>query len=194
MGVNIRDQGKHYMADIKNTEKPGRAVTRRQAIAGLAIAFGGLAAGRRARADTPPAASGTMGAATNRSLTSIHQEVDFKVAPQRIYEVLLDPKQFAGFTGRPAKIDPREGGAFSLFGGLIVGRNVELAANQRVVQAWRPTHWDPGVYSIARFELKPHGSDTKVVFDHTGFPAGEYDSLLSGWNGHYWGPLAKFLA
>jgi hypothetical protein len=74
-----------------------------------------------------------------------------------------------------------------------VGRNIELVANQRVVQAWRPAHWDAGVYSVARFELKTHGTGTTIVFDHTGFPEGQYDHLLLGWKGHYWEPLAKFL-
>src|SRR5438309_1234443 len=36
----------------------------------------------------------------------IHQEIDFKASPQRIYEALLDAKQFAAFSGRPAEINP----------------------------------------------------------------------------------------
>jgi len=117
-----------------------------------------------------------------------------KSAPQRLYEALLDPKQFAAFSGMPAEIDPKPGGAFTLFGGQIVGRNIELVPNQRIVQAWRPSHWDPGIYSIARFELKPAGTGTTIVFDHTSFPAGEFDHLQWGWHNHYWQPLTKFLS
>jgi len=80
-----------------------------------------------------------------------------------------------------------------MFGGLVVGRNVELVPNQIIVQAWRPTHWDPDVYSIVKFVLKPQGSSTSLVLDHTGFPEGEYDSLLWGWHNHYYGPLKKYL-
>lgn len=178
----------------KNPNAPADALTRRQAIAGMALALGGLAARSTALGDPQPAAKAPPGAAENQAPTSLHQEVDFKAGPQRIYEVLLDPVQFAAFTGRPAAIDPREGGAFSLFGGLIVGRNIELVPGGRVVQAWRPAHWDPGVYSVARFELKAQDPGTRIIFDHTGFPEGEHDSLLSGWNGHYWVPLARFLA
>jgi activator of HSP90 ATPase len=94
----------------------------------------------------------------------------------------------------PATIDPTPGGAFSQFSGMIVGRNIELVSNQRIVQAWRPTHWDPGIYSIAHFEFNPRDAETTLVFDHTGFPAGEYDHLDSGWHSHYWDPLKKFLA
>ena len=36
------------------------------------------------------------------------------------------------FSGMPAEIDPKAGGAFTLFGGMIVGRNIELITNQDV--------------------------------------------------------------
>ncbi|MGA2559863.1 MAG: SRPBCC family protein [Terracidiphilus sp.] len=132
--------------------------------------------------------------AANAARTSIHYEIDFKGSPQRLYGAILDQKQFAAFTGMPATIDPTPGGAFSQFSGMIVGRNIELVSNQRIVQAWRPTHWDPGIYSIAHFEFNPRDAETTLVFDHTGFPAGEYDHLDSGWHSHYWDPLKKFLA
>jgi len=86
------------------------------------------------------------------------------------------------------------GGAFSMFGGVIVGRHIELVPDARVVQAWRVAYWPKGLYSIARFELVEQGAATKIVFDHTGFPAGDAESLASGWKAHYWEPLAKFLA
>jgi Activator of Hsp90 ATPase homolog 1-like protein len=62
----------------------------------------------------------------------------------------------------PANIDPAAGGAFSMFGRVIMGRNIELIPNQRIVQAWRPTRWDPGVYSIVKFELKTAGKRNDV--------------------------------
>ncbi len=33
--------------------------------------------------------------------TTIHQEIDFAVSPQRIYDALLDSKQFSEFSGAP---------------------------------------------------------------------------------------------
>jgi len=168
--------------------------TRRQLLSGTGLVMGGLLAGSRGLAESPPEpmrqAPATAG---NRQRTSLHDEVMLTASAARIYATLLDGKQFAACTGLPAEIDPKAGGGFSMFGGQIVGRNVELVADRLVVQAWRPTHWDPGVYSMAKFELKPMGSGTMIVLDHTGFPAGEYDSLESGWTAHYWNPLKKFL-
>ena len=79
-----------------------------------------------------------------------------------------------------------------MFGGLIQGRNVELVQNQRIVQAWRPASWDPGVYSMVHFEFKPAGPGTSLIFDHTGFPSGLYDHLDWGWKNRYWTPLKKY--
>jgi activator of HSP90 ATPase len=126
-----------------------------------------------------------------KSIT-IHQEVDFKASPQRIYEALLDTKQFTAFSGMPAEINREVGGAFSIFSGHIIGRNLELIPNKRIVQAWRVVDWPEGVYSIAKFELKPQGNGTHLVFDHTGFPEELRDHLAEGWQDHYWARLKEY--
>jgi activator of HSP90 ATPase len=126
-----------------------------------------------------------------KSIT-IHQEIDFTSSPQRLYEALLDAKQFTAFSGRAAEINREVGGAFSLFKGHIIGRNLELVPNQRIVQAWRVVDWPEGAYSIARFELKAQGSGTRLVFDHVGFPEGLRDHLAEGWEENYWSLLKKY--
>ena len=180
------------MTEIKNAAALINTPTRRQVGTVIAMVLGCLAAGPRAAAEQ------TMqeipATAANKTRTSLHEDIDIKASPQRIYEALLDAKQFAAFTGRPAEIGPKAGGAFSMFGGSIVGRNIELVPGQRIVQAGRPTRWDPGIYSIVKFELKSQGYVTTVVLDHKGFPEGDFDSLDSGWHAHYWEPLKKFLA
>lgn len=126
---------------------------------------------------------------------TLHQEIVFKANPNRVYEALTDSQQFSQVTGgAPTQISNEAGGSFSCFGGMIVGRNVELLPNQRIVQAWRAANWDEGVYSIAKFELKQQGSETLLVFDHSGFPEGQNEHLEKGWNEHYWKLLESYLA
>jgi activator of HSP90 ATPase len=132
--------------------------------------------------------------AANAMRTSLHQELEFGGSPQRIFHVFLDSSEFAAMTGMVATIDPAPGGAFKTFGGLIEGRNVEIIAGQRIVQAWRPASWESGVYSIVHFELKVAKTGTLLVLDHTGFPEGDFDHLDSGWHQRYWDPLRKYLA
>jgi activator of HSP90 ATPase len=174
-------------------------ISRRRALAGTAAGIALSVSRIPALAQQPaPAQQPTMeqkpSTAANQMRTSLHQEIALSAAPERIFNVLLDSKQFAAFTGMPATIDPTSGGAFNTFGGLIEGRNVELIPNRRIVQAWRPTSWDPGVYSIVHFELQAANGGTALVLDHTGFPEGDFDHLDSGWYMRYWDPLKKYLA
>jgi activator of HSP90 ATPase len=132
-----------------------------------------------------------VAAEPDKSIT-IHQEIDLNASPQKVYEALLDSKQFIEFSDRAAEINREVGGAFSLFKGHIIGRNLELVPSQRIVQAWRVVTWPEGAYSIARFELKPQGSGTHLVLDHIGFPEGLHDHLAQGWDENYWSLLKKY--
>jgi uncharacterized protein YndB with AHSA1/START domain len=184
--------------DRNNLAARANGLARRQFIGKVAIAFGGL---------TVSATEAWAGAQDeiSRTAESIHQETVFKASRQRVYEALTDTKQFDqvielsgatksfGAGGKPTEISGEEGGRFALFGGYITGRHIELLPNERIVQAWRTGRWPQGVYSIVKFELVEQGGGTKIVFDHTGFPKGEAESLASGWKAHYWDPLQKFL-
>ena len=124
--------------------------------------------------------------------TTIHEVVELHASPHKVYEALLDSKLFTAFSGVPGEIHREPGGTFSLFGGQITGRNVELIPDKRIVQAWRAASWPEGVYSIARVELEAQGSNTRMVFDHIGFAAGLKEHLAEGWQGHYFGPMKKY--
>jgi len=191
------------MSDRANLEASANRATRRQAIVGVAVAFGGLALG------SSEAWAGVEDE-ISRTAEAIHQEPVFKASRKRVYDALTDAKQFdkviqlsgvmqsMRLGDKPAEISREVGGAFTLFGGYVTGRHIELVPNERIVQAWRAGGWPPGVYSIARFELVEQGSGTdsgtKIVFDHTGFPKGEAEHLASGWKAHYWEPIGKLLA
>jgi activator of HSP90 ATPase len=168
-------------------------------VSGLGLAgsaFGHTGIVRAARFDGSDEVSHTCEA--------IHQEVIFKTDRKRVYDALTDAKQFnkvvqlsaAGMSlgNVPTEISREEGGTFSLFGGHILGRHVELVPNERLVQAWRVSNWNPGVYSIAKFALAEQGPATKLIFDHTGFPDGQGQHLAEGWKSNYWEPLQKYLA
>lgn len=186
---------KHQNSMLRQAVRPSR----RQVIVGTAAAIGGLAFGAaKVWAAADPEISHTAEA--------IHQEPVFKASPKRVYDVLTDAKEFdklvrlsgamksGMISGDPhTEIIAEAGGAFSLFSGVISGRQIELLPNQRIVQAWRAVDWKPGVYSIAKFELVEEGSGTRIVFDHTGFPVGQADHLAEGWKVNYWEPLAKIL-
>jgi activator of HSP90 ATPase len=174
------------------------SLSRRQWIQGATFAAGAFAL-------KPTPAMAAAGEGLSHSAESIHQEVNFASSPKRIYETLMSAEQFqkvillsvastqVDVASKPAEISREPGGTFVIFGGYISGRQIELVPHQRIVQVWHEKGWEPGVYSIARFELHEAGAGTKLFFDHTGFPAGAGDHLAIGWKINYWEPLAKFL-
>ena len=188
------------MNDTRNLAMLAQAPTRRQLLVGATVAFGGLTVcSLRALARAEEGIS--------RTAESIHQEPIFKANPKRVYEALTDAKQFDRVTqlsaamqsgmalgSKPTQISREAGGPFTLFGGHIVGRHIELVPNERIVQAWRVVDWNPGVYSIVKFDLTEQGSGTKLVFDHTGFPEGTGQHLAEGWKANYWELLEKYLS
>ena len=187
------------MSDLKNAMHAD-GINRRQAIFGAFAAFSALGA-------FSPQTSARPEVEISHSEEAIHQEPVLKASRKRVYEALTDAQQFdkvenfsaemrgGGSLGpKPTEISRQLGGTFTLFGGHIVGRHLELVPNERIVQAWRVVDWEPGRYSIARFELVEQGSDTKIVFDHFGFPKGLAQHLADGWKAHYWDTLQKYFS
>lgn len=138
---------------------------------------------------------------------SIHQKVHFGASCRRVYEALTSAQQFDALTrlsdgatllaapdAQATAISPEVGGAFTLFGGYITGRHLQMLPGERLVQAWRAGSWDPGDYSVVSFRLATDAAGCTLVFDHGGFPDGQGASLAFGWRVHYWEPLSKLLA
>lgn len=126
--------------------------------------------------------------------TELQQTVHFDVPPNRVFEALMDAEQHAAFTGGETVIDRSVGGAFSCHGGQIVGTTIDLAADTRIVQAWRVANWGPGVFSLVRITLTPSGEGTELQLDHTGIPGGFAEHLAAGWESRYWTPMTAYFA
>jgi activator of HSP90 ATPase len=188
------------MTSVSNPATQGHGTTRRHVLTGGMLTLGSLAFG------SAPAAPDS-GDGISHSAESIHQEPSFNAGRMRVYEALTMTEQFdqiIKLTGvmhspamaamrKPTQISRHAGGTFTLFGGYIVGRHLELVPGELIVQAWRVGNWGRGVYSMVRFELAAQGGGTKILFDHAAFPNGQAEHLASGWRENYWEPLAKFL-
>ena len=125
----------------------------------------------------------------------IQQTESFDASPDQVFDLLMKSENFAAMSGgAPAEIDPQAGGSFSLFGGMITGRNIEVINNRRIVQAWRPGSWDEGVYSLVSFALAEAGGGTTVTFEHSSFPDEEAEHLAQGWHDNYWSNMRAALS
>jgi activator of HSP90 ATPase len=173
----------------------------RGCLALTAVCWLGSAATARAAPEVAAAPDGL-----HENAQSIHQEMRFSASCARVYAALATGAQFNAVTmlsdgkqllaapgAKPTFISPAPGGTFTLFGGYITGRNLEMEPGRLLVQAWRTGGWAPGEYSVVRFALTQDGTGCGLVFDHRGFPSGEGPHLARGWYLHYWDPLRKLL-
>ena len=183
------------------------SISRRSLAIGLAALPLGIAVAEGPVAPTKAAGAKATADGLSHDSEAIRQVVTLDASPQRVYQALTTTKDFDMITrlsdgaallnaagAKPTSISTEIGGPFTLFGGYVTGRHLEMLPNERLVQAWCAGSWKPGDFSIAVFYLSAEGAKTKLNFEHRGFPNGNGASLAQGWHSHYWQPLAKYLA
>lgn len=112
----------------------------------------------------------------------------------KLYEVLMDAKHHAAFTGDDANISNEVGGIFSTYGGYSTGINKELIPGKRIVQTWRAADWPEGVESTVTFNFEQHGDNAIIHFTQTNVPDEQLESVANGWHEYYWEPMRGYLA
>ena len=110
--------------------------------------------------------------------------------PEEIYIALTNPFTIELWTGEPAEMSTEPGTEFSLWDGSIVGKNLELEENKRIVQKW---YFDGQAEdSIVTVKLHPDTNGTSVELKHTNIPDEAYADISDGWDESYFGALAEF--
>ncbi|MCC7014584.1 MAG: SRPBCC domain-containing protein [Planctomycetes bacterium] len=126
-------------------------------------------------------------------LVVLEHSVEFAATPAEVYRALMDSKQHAAFTGMPAKIAAKVGGAFSTCGGNNFGFTLALEPGARIAQAWSHRDLPPGHYTLVEFKLSKSKRGTKLTFTQIGVPRRAAQWLNRGWSEAYWQPLAIHL-
>ena len=122
---------------------------------------------------------------------TIRQSLTFKASPHVIYEMLMDSRKHAKFTGDKASVSRKIGGKFTAYDGYISGVNLDLVQDKRIVQSWRGSDWPEGHYSKATFSLEKVKSGTRLIFRQSGVPEEHYKDINQGWRDYYWKPMQE---
>jgi activator of HSP90 ATPase len=72
---------------------------------------------------------------------TIRQTLSIHTSAREVFEMLMDEKKHALFTGSLAQIDRNVGGKFSTNDGYSTGTNLELFQDNKIVQTWRAGDW-----------------------------------------------------
>jgi activator of HSP90 ATPase len=123
----------------------------------------------------------------------INQTVIFKALPHDVYEALMDSKKHAAFTGAKASISREVGGTITAYDDYIVGKNIELIPDRKIVQDWRAVDWQEGYFSRITFEFTPVPEGTRLDFIHAALPENTEEEFTQGWIENYWEPMKTYL-
>lgn len=125
--------------------------------------------------------------------TTIKQGTMLPGTPHQIFELLMDSKKHASFTGGEASISRKVGGKFSIFDGWATGENVEIVKDKKIVQKWRGDEWPAGHYSLVTFTLLPAKGGTKLLFSQQDVPSQFAKDIAAGWKEYYWSAMTPSL-
>ena len=127
---------------------------------------------------------------------TILQKVVFKnTTAKAIYDLYMDAKKHSMIAGSPATITQKEGAKYSVHGGYIAGKNLQLVKDKLIVQSWRAQGWkDSDVDSTFMINLEQKGKDVVLHAVHANVPVEHSVSIAKGWQDHYWKPWKQHLA
>ncbi len=126
---------------------------------------------------------------------SIKQTVAFNAKPEEVYDLIMNAKKHAAFTGGSVKMSKKENGKFVIFDGYCRGYNIELHEGKKIVQAWNFAEdgWPEDHHSTCTFSFAKSPKGTKLSFTQTGIPAHKAKALADGWKQYYWEPMKKYI-
>ncbi|KAH8740181.1 hypothetical protein FG386_001842 [Cryptosporidium ryanae] len=134
-------------------------------------------------------------------MATIESSVSFRVPPRILYECFLSENDLTRLSlGSKCQM---EGGKFTLYNGSVEGENIKLDKDSKIVQKWRFSSWEEGVYSKVSIEFRPIiGEDdcTEVLLIQSDIPAldrygnpGCSEQCLVGWERNFWDRFEKVM-
>ena len=117
-------------------------------------------------------------------------------SPAEVYEAWLDSIAHAEMTGGGEAVMSDEVGAeISALGGHITGRNLELVAPERIVQAWRTDEFDDETEeSIVTILLQVTEDGTLLTLEHSNVPDQYKSYKEGGWQSNYFEPMIAYFS
>ncbi len=115
--------------------------------------------------------------------------------PDRLFDMYLDSRSHAAFTGAPVTIEPHAGAPFSAFDGMISGTMLKVEPKRLIVQAWRSVNWPAGAFdSVLVLSFWPQDDGGRIELVHVNVPENDFTGVSHGWERFYWAPWRAYLA
>lgn len=120
----------------------------------------------------------------------IRVTLHIKATPEEVYRALVNPFTIELWSGEPAVMQAAPDTEFSLWGGDIVGKNIEFVENEKVVQQWFFGEDEP--HSLVTISLFEDKNRTRVEVVHENVPEDARENMIDGWKHNYLGAIKVF--
>ena len=125
----------------------------------------------------------------------ISQSVVLPAPAERLFAMYIDPAKHAAITGAPVAISAEPGSPFEAFNGLLTGAILQVIPQRLVIQSWRSIKFNAGdPDSTLILAFTPEGRSGRIDLVHLDVPDHDYQSVVEGWETHYWDPWRRYLA
>jgi activator of HSP90 ATPase len=112
----------------------------------------------------------------------------------RLFDMYLDAGEHAAFTGLPVTIEPRAGGVFRAFDGMLSGTILHIEPKSLIVQTWRSANWPlTAMNSVLMLSFWPGPDGARIELVHVNVPEEDFAGVSQGWEKYYWTPWHNYL-
>ena len=114
--------------------------------------------------------------------------------PDKLFDMYLDAASHAAFTGFPVTIEPRAGGVFRAFDGMLSGTILHIEPKRLIVQTWRSVNWPvTAIDSVLTLTFWPEKDGARIELVHINVAEEDFAGVSHGWENYYWTPWRAYL-
>ena len=113
---------------------------------------------------------------------------------ERLFDMYLDPKMHAAFTGAAVTISAKSGSPFQAFDGMLTGMMLHVVPKRLIVQTWRSVNWpSDALDSILNLTFFDTADGARVELTHINVADEDFAGVSQGWEKYYWTPWRAYL-
>ncbi|MFO7791261.1 MAG: SRPBCC domain-containing protein [Bacteroidales bacterium] len=117
-------------------------------------------------------------------------KIKIKAEPEDVWMAFTNPNSMELWTGYPAEFTPEPGSEFSLLGGDIQGKVIEVDPMKKLVEQWY--FEGESSESLATIKFFPQKNSVLVEVTHVNIPDEAYDNISYGWKNHFLSSIKTF--
>src|SRR3990167_7048056 len=125
------------------------------------------------------------------TMKTIKKSYKIHAPVEAVWRAFVDVKEITEWGGGPVVMYDAVGSKFSLWGGEIHGKNLEVEEHEKLVQEWYGGEWKNP--SKVTFLFNPDGEVTQIELTHEKIPNEDADDISEGWDQYYIGAIKEYL-